>query len=97
MTYMLCLNRVSDFRRWKRVFETHASAHRAAGLLLRGLGRDARKPNDVFFLFEVRSMRKAKAFIAAPGAARAAAASGVIGGGYHFVRAAKMAGYGRRG
>jgi hypothetical protein len=42
-------------------------------------------------------MRKAKAFISAPKAARAGAASGVVDGEYHFIRAAEMAGYRRRG
>ncbi|HXQ81966.1 MAG TPA: hypothetical protein VN775_11670 [Opitutaceae bacterium] len=97
MTYMLCRNRVSDFRRWKRVFDSHAGAHEAAGLLLTGLWRDAVRPNEVFFLFEVRDKRRAKAFIAAPGAAEAGAASGVIDGEYHFIRDAGLAGYRRGG
>jgi hypothetical protein len=51
MTCMLCRNRVSDFRRWRRVFFSHAPAHRAAGLHLRSLWREIGKPNEVFFLF----------------------------------------------
>ena len=93
MKYLLCRNRVADFRRWKRVFDSHAGAHRAAGLQLTGLWRDTRRPSEVFFLFEVRDMRKARVFISAPGAAEAGATSGVIEGEYHFVRDAGMAGY----
>jgi hypothetical protein len=86
MTYMLCRNRVSDFRRWRRIFDSHAPAHRMAGLHLKGLWRGVGGHRDVFFLFEVRNMGKAKAFISAPQAGDAAKASGVIDGEYHFLR-----------
>jgi len=86
MTYMLCRNRVANFRKWKRVFDSHAGDHRGSGLRLSGLWRDVERPNDVFFLFEVRNLRKARAFISAPAAARAGRKSGVVEGEYHFVR-----------
>jgi hypothetical protein len=95
MKYLLCRNRVTDFRRWRRVFDSHAGAHRAAGLLLTGLWRGAEKPGDVFFLFTVSDMRKARAFISAPGAAEAGKRSGVVEGEYHFIRDAGFAGYRR--
>jgi hypothetical protein len=94
---MLCRNRVADFRRWRRVFDAHAKAHRAAGLLLRGLWRDAGRTNDIYFLFEVRNMRRARAFISSPKAAEAGAESGVIDGEYHFIRDAGMRPYGKAG
>jgi len=97
MNYLLCRNRVSDFRRWKRVFDSHAGAHRAAGLRLKGLWREPAKPNEIFFLFKVTDMRKARAFISAPEAAEAGADSGVVDGEYHFIRDAGMAGYRRSG
>jgi hypothetical protein len=86
MTYMLCRNRVADFRRWKRVFDSHRSAHRAAGLRLAGIWRDLKVPRDVFFLFEVQSVARARAFISAPGASAAARESGVRQGDYRFLR-----------
>jgi hypothetical protein len=96
MTYLLCRNRVSSFRRWRTVFASHASAHRAAGLVLTGFWRGGNRRNELFFLFEVRSLRKAKAFIAAPDAAQSAARSGVLDGEYHFLRRATLSGYGKR-
>jgi len=83
MTYMLCRNRVADFARWRKVFASHEPAHREAGLRLLWLAVE--QPNNVFFLFEVSSMEKAKGFISNPDAAKAASASGVIDGEYHFV------------
>jgi hypothetical protein len=97
MKYMLCRNRVADFRRWKRMFDSHAGAHRAAGLLLKGLWRDAGRPNEVFFLYEVSNMRRAKAFISAPAAAEAGTNSGVVDGEYHFIVDAGIAAYRRTG
>lgn len=97
MTYMLCRNRVANVARWRRVFDSHAGAHRAAGLILKGHWRDTERPTELFFLFEVHDMRKARAFISAPHAADAARKSGVIDGEYHFVRDAGLAKYRRHG
>jgi hypothetical protein len=91
MKYMLCRNRVADYAKWKRVFASHAQAHRDSGLTLVHFWRSLDDPNNVFFLFEISSIEKAQAFINAPDAAEAAKASGVIDGEYHFVESA--AGY----
>jgi hypothetical protein len=85
MTYMLCRNRLVDFARWKRVFESHAAAHRAVGMNLLHLWRSVDDPSNVFFLFEVNSMAKARDFISAPEGAEAGRASGVIDGEMHFL------------
>jgi len=58
---------------------------------LTGLWRGAGRPNEVFFLFEVRNMGRAKAFISSPGAVAAAADSGVIDGDYRLIREAGLA------
>ena len=83
MTYLLCRNHVADFPRWRNVFASHEPAHREAGLRLLWLAVEP--PNNVFFLFEVTCMEKAQMFIGNPDAAKAAQASGVIDGEYHFV------------
>ena len=85
MLALLCRNRVQDFARWKALFDSHAAAHRAAGLRLRSLWRGHEQPNDVFFLFEVTDLAKARAFISAPEGAEAGRASGVLEGEYHFI------------
>ena len=85
MLVMLCRNRVADFAKWKAVFVSHAPAHREAGLRLMNLWRDLEEPNNVFFLFEVTSLDKARAFINNPAAAEAGKTSGVLGGEYHFL------------
>jgi hypothetical protein len=85
MIAMLCRNRVADYSRWRRVFDSHASAHRDAGLHLRNIWRGVEDPNQVFFLFEVTDSEKARAFIGNPAAAEAGKTSGVLDGEYHFL------------
>jgi len=85
MTYMLCRNRVADFAQWRAVFASHEAAHREASLRLVSLWRALEEPNNVFFMFEVASLEKARNFISNPEAAKAAEASGVMNGEYHFV------------
>jgi hypothetical protein len=85
MTYMLCRNRVADYSRWKAVFASHAAAHQDVGLLLLKIWRALDDPNNVFFLFEVASIEKAREFISNPEAAKAGESSGVLDGNYHFV------------
>jgi len=88
MTHMLCRNRVGDFAGWKRVFDSHAEAHREAGLKLIQLWRSIDDPNNVFFLFEVSSIEKARAFLRAPAASEARQSSGVLDGpDIHFLEA----------
>jgi len=85
MIVMLCRNRVADFATWKGVFDSHAQAHREAGLRLRDLWRDVEDANHVFFLFEVTDVQKARTFISNPAAAEAGRTSGVLDGEYHFL------------
>jgi hypothetical protein len=85
MIYLLCRNRVADFSRWRAVFASHEAAHRDAGLRLVHVWRSLEEPDNVFFLFEVASVDKAREFIGNPEAARAGEASGVIDGEYHFI------------
>jgi len=83
--YMLCRNRVAGFARWKAVFASHESAHQNASLRLVKMWRTVEDPDNIFFLFEVGSLEMARNFISNPEAAKAAEASGVIDGEYHFV------------
>ena len=86
MIVMLCRNRVVDFTKWKGVFDSHAAAHLAAGLHLRDLWQDLEDPNQIFFVLEVNSLEKARAFISDPAAAEAGKTSGVLEGEYHFLQ-----------
>jgi hypothetical protein len=92
MDYMLCRNRVRNFDRWKRVFDSHAGAHRAAGLTLVHLWQCIDNPSQVFFLFEVEDVQRARAFVKAEDASQTAREAGLIEGEIHFFRGSR--GYG---
>lgn len=89
MIRMLCRNKIADFEKWKAVFDSHAGAHREAGLRLEHLWRSVEDPNNIFFVFEVGDIDKARAFINAPDAEEAGRASGVLDGEYHFIEESK--------
>ncbi len=85
MVVMLCRNRVADFEKWKREFDSNAPAGHEAGLTLLNLWRDVEEPNNVFFLLEVKDIDKARAFITNPAAAELGKKSGVLDGECHFL------------
>ena len=85
MTVMLCRNRVVDFEKWKTVFDSNPHALRDSGLRLMNLWRELEDPNNVFFLFEVTDIDKARAFISDPKGAEIGRKSGVLDGECHFL------------
>ncbi len=85
MVVMLCRNRVADFEKWKKVFDSNAQTSRDTGLRLMNLWREVEEPNNVFFLFEVTDTDKARAFITDPAATEAGKKSGVLDGECHFL------------
>jgi hypothetical protein len=86
MEYMLCRNRVRDLSHWRAIFDSHRSAQERAGLHLRNMWTSATDSNDVFFLFEIDSLKKAKEFINDLESAKAGETSGVLDGEYHFIQ-----------
>ncbi|MDH3744094.1 MAG: hypothetical protein OES47_03215 [Acidobacteriota bacterium] len=88
MMRMLCRNRVMDYEKWWAIFSSHTTAHRDAGLELEHVWRDIDDPANVFFVFAVHDIDRARAFIDAPAAEEAGEESGVLEGEYHFVEGA---------
>ena len=84
MNYLLCRNRVRDFDQWKRVFDSHADIHRAAGLKLAHLWHEVDSPRHVFFLFEVDDVERARAFLDKSSASAAEHDAGLIEGDFRF-------------
>ncbi len=85
MQYMLCRNRVRDYEVWKRIFDSHASAHRAAGMNLIRLWRAVDEPNNIFFLFEISDIEKAKKPMCLCWTAKKLVGAGVLDGEIHYV------------
>lgn len=84
MTQLLCRCRVEDFEKWKAVFDSHAELHREAGLTLTNMWRSISEPDDVFFVFKVKDLELAKAFMNSPDSVEAGEVSGVLDGEYYF-------------
>jgi hypothetical protein len=62
--HLLIRHKVSDFAKWKPVYDGHLSARQKAGLKEEHLFRNADDPNEVLLLFSVEDFDKAKVFIA---------------------------------
>ena len=78
MTHMLVRHRVADFPTWKRVFDSHAAAQRAAGLHVRHVLRGRGDPAEIVLLFKFEDGERAKGFVTSPDVPDAQAASGVV-------------------
>ncbi|TCP12136.1 hypothetical protein EV683_11058 [Crenobacter luteus] len=63
MIYLVGRHRVSDYARWKAAFDGRAEARRAAGLELLQCWRALDDPGNVFFVFEVADLARARAFV----------------------------------
>ncbi|MBI9052643.1 MAG: hypothetical protein JEY96_02430 [Bacteroidales bacterium] len=85
MIYMLCRNLVKDFTKWKAIFDSQLSLQEDSGLILKDLWTELDNVNNVFFIFEVTNMQKAKELINDPESAKVGERSGVIDGECHFI------------
>ena len=85
MFAMLVRNQVEDYSRWKSVFDSQDSAAREAGLILTDLWQDVEDQNNVFFVFRVSDLKKARAFVSDPKSAEVGKAAGVIEGEIHIL------------
>jgi hypothetical protein len=85
MLEMLVRNQVKDYARWRAVFDSETEAARSAGLEVKAIWRDYDDPNQVFFLFSVASLERAKAYVSSSASAEAGKKAGVLHGEPHYV------------
>ena len=88
MIVMLCRNRVEDFQKWRRIFDSNTQAALQAGLRLTHLWQNIDDPNDIFFLFEVADVERAQAFLNDPESEETGRRAGVIDGECYFLSGA---------
>jgi hypothetical protein len=79
MAHLLVRHKVANYARWKRAYEAHSLARRKAGLREKNLLRSVKNPREVFILFQVGNLKKAKGFAASPDLRRAMKSAGVVG------------------
>jgi hypothetical protein len=75
--HLLVRHKVSDFAKWKPVYDAHLSAREKAGLKEEHLFRNADNPNEVLLLFTVEDFDKAQTFTASDDLRQAMEKSGV--------------------
>ena len=78
MSYLLVRHKVREFHEWKRVFDAHKDAQRHAGLRIERVMRNLYAPNEVFLLFEVLDLAKARGFVHSSEVSKAQEEAGVI-------------------
>lgn len=78
MPYLLVRHRVSDFARWKDVFDSHALAQQRFGLHIKHVLRNVEDPNEVVLFFEADDVEKAKGFVYSPEVPQSKQDSGVV-------------------
>lgn len=66
MGLMIIHHKVTDYGKWKPVFDSHAGAQKAAGLTNARIFRGADNPNEVVVTLDMQDVEKAKQFAASP-------------------------------
>jgi hypothetical protein len=75
---LICRQRVADFDAWKRVFQSHAAAQRSAGLEIDKILRNIDDPSEVYMVFRVTELDKAREFVTSSDVTDAQRESGVV-------------------
>ncbi len=78
-SFILIRHTVKDFAEWKRGYDAHLPKRAAAGLKEKHLLRGADNPNEIFTLFEVQDLTRAKAFAESAETREIMQKAGVIG------------------
>lgn len=78
MPHLLVRLKVSNFEKWKAVFDSHSEAQKRAGLRVTHIMRNLDQPNEVVTLFDCSDVEKGKGFVYSPEVPGAKQDSGVI-------------------
>jgi hypothetical protein len=78
MGFLLVRHKVKEYHEWRRVFDRHKEAQHHAGLRIEKVMRNLYEPEEVFLLFEVLDLAKARSFVSSSEVAAAEAESGVV-------------------
>src|SRR6516225_4927518 len=75
---MIVRHKVKDYRSWKKAFDGHASAQKAAGLTKPRVLRSADDPNEIVILMDYKDLKMAKTFGASADLKKTMEAAGVV-------------------
>lgn len=68
MNYLLGTYKVDDVEAWKSIIASHREAHLSAGLHFQQVWSNVDNPREIFFLFRVDDVDKARLFLTEAGA-----------------------------
>ena len=85
MIYMHCRIRVRDFVSWKAKMDADVQAQHDAGMYLKQFWRGIEDPNRAFFIMEIHSEEKARAFLNPKDVAESSKSAGVSEFEWYFV------------
>jgi heme-degrading monooxygenase HmoA len=77
MPYLLVRHKVSDYARWKPIFDEHGAFRKANGCKGGELFRNSADPNELVILFEWDDLGKARQFAQSQGLREAMQRAGV--------------------
>jgi hypothetical protein len=78
MGLMIIRHKIKDFPSWKRVFDGHATAQKAAGLTNPRVFRSADDRNETVILFDMQDVAKARQFGSSPDLKSTMQSAGVL-------------------
>jgi len=79
VAHLLIRHRVQDFAKWKAEYDGHRSVRVSAGLKDLDLWHNVDDAKEVFLLFEVADVAKAKAFVTSADLKQTMTRAGVVG------------------
>jgi hypothetical protein len=78
MGLMIIRHKIKDFGSWKKVFDGHATAQKAAGLTNPRVLRSADDRSETVVLFDMQDVAKAKQFGSSPDLKSTMQSAGVV-------------------
>jgi len=78
MGYLLVRHKVKEYQEWKKSFDAHKTDQVSAGLRIERVMRNLYEPQEVFLLFEVMDLAKARSFVTSPEVSKAQGQAGVV-------------------
>ena len=78
MGLMIVRHKVKDFGTWKKSFDGHAAAQKAAGLTKPRVFRSADDPNETIILMDYKDLKMAKTFGESADLKKTMTAAGVV-------------------
>ncbi|MDB4969469.1 MAG: cyclase [Myxococcales bacterium] len=79
MVILILKHEISDFERWKALFDAGADMRKQNGMSVQTVARVSGQPNMIVIISQVPSVEQAKAFLANPQLRAAMAEAGVKG------------------